>query len=277
MAKFIDLTGKKFSNLTVTEKIKDSSLSSRCAHWRCICDCGNSFITRSDLLREGDSKSCGCLKNRPKNIISVKEYLENKTTKRRVKLEGRKFNKLKVLKFTGTDKHCASLFECICDCGNITIVRGVHLLNENTKTCGCLQKEVTRKRVSLEKGEACFNQVFASYKKSAKRKNIDFDLIKEEFRSLTQNNCFYCNSEPSNIKKAQKSNGEYRYNGLDRIDNSRGYTMDNIVSCCENCNKAKRDLSIDDFLKWAMMIAKNIHKAELIFKKSNLKIISGGN
>jgi len=43
---------------------------------------------------------------------------------------------------------------------------------------------------------------------------------------------------------------EYYYNGIDRIDSSKGYIKDNIRPCCGICNKAKRDLSDSVFKSW---------------------------
>ena len=40
------------------------------------------------------------------------------------------------------------------------------------------------------------------------------------------------------------------YNGIDRIDNNIGYTIDNSVSCCKYCNFAKNDFLLDEFLLW---------------------------
>jgi hypothetical protein len=45
-------------------------------------------------------------------------------------------------------------------------------------------------------------------------------------------------------------NGEYLYNGLDRVDNTKGYIISNIVSCCGQCNRAKGILSQEEFLQW---------------------------
>lgn len=54
----IDLTGMRFTRLLVT---KLHSTNNRGARWQCVCDCGNTSVVRSDILRNGGSKSCGCL------------------------------------------------------------------------------------------------------------------------------------------------------------------------------------------------------------------------
>ena len=41
------------------------------------------------------------------------------------------------------------------------------------------------------------------------------------------------------------------YNGIDRIDSTKGYFNDNVVSCCKVCNRAKSNLSLEDFKQWA--------------------------
>lgn len=58
-----------------------------------------------------------------------------------VDLVGKKFNLLTVLKYShGNEKH-QSYWDCVCDCGNNTKVRGSNLKGNSTKSCGCLQKE----------------------------------------------------------------------------------------------------------------------------------------
>lgn len=57
MPKFKDITGEKFNYLTVIEYI---GIINNRSLWRCKCDCGNEKIARSDHLKSGNTKSCGC-------------------------------------------------------------------------------------------------------------------------------------------------------------------------------------------------------------------------
>ena len=52
--------------------------------------------------------------------------------------------------------------------------------------------------------------------------------------------------------KKQKRLSDYvlKCNGIDRIDSSKGYTVENSVPCCKYCNTAKNTMSVDEFLKW---------------------------
>ena len=59
MGKLIDLTNKRFGKLTVLEKSKNK-INNRPA-WICQCDCGQIKEISGKLLREGQTKSCGCL------------------------------------------------------------------------------------------------------------------------------------------------------------------------------------------------------------------------
>lgn len=58
-----------------------------------------------------------------------------------IDLIGKKFNRLTVIEKAGQNKHKKTLFKCMCECGSESIVVGSGLLNGNTKSCGCLQKE----------------------------------------------------------------------------------------------------------------------------------------
>lgn len=62
MGKFIDLTGKRFGKLTVLNRAPDyGSGSRRVTMWHCQCDCGKTTNVRGHALRNGHTRSCGCL------------------------------------------------------------------------------------------------------------------------------------------------------------------------------------------------------------------------
>ncbi len=47
----------------------------------------------------------------------------------------------------------------------------------------------------------------------------------------------------------------FKYNGVDRIDNAIGYTKENCVPCCAICNNSKSTLSLKDWLEWIERIS----------------------
>lgn len=57
---FTDLTGQKFGKLTAIKKVSGNNKGN--ALWECKCDCGNSHFVKSNDLKSGNTKSCGCLK-----------------------------------------------------------------------------------------------------------------------------------------------------------------------------------------------------------------------
>lgn len=61
-----------------------------------------------------------------------------------IDLTGQKFGKLEVLKYVGLSKFKAATWECLCECGNKTIVNSNALRTGHTQSCGCSRKESTR-------------------------------------------------------------------------------------------------------------------------------------
>lgn len=165
-------------------------------------------------------------------------------------LKGQKFFKLTVIKFAEIRYYKSpkgktvgrSYWKCKCDCGNTTIVRGSTLREGLTKSCGCALRD------KLPKGEAAFNYVFTQYKNRAKKFNRSFKLSKKYFKQLVFSNCFYCGKEPSNhYRESNGYNGGIIYNGIDRKNNNKGYTKDNSVTCCWECNDMKSAMSFEHF------------------------------
>lgn len=60
MPAFVDLTGQRFGRLTVVDRY-----GTQCGHvlWRCVCDCGKEVFAIAGDLKQGKTKSCGCLRN----------------------------------------------------------------------------------------------------------------------------------------------------------------------------------------------------------------------
>jgi hypothetical protein len=78
---------------------------------------------------------------------------------------------------------------------------------------------------------------FAKYKERAYGRKLTFELTPEQYESFKNGACYYCG-----LKDGQ-------HIGIDRFDNDKGYTMENMKSCCSACNYMKNHFSYDDFLE----------------------------
>ena len=173
-------------------------------------------------------------------------------------LTGEKFTRLLVVERSGsTEVDGRAMWKCICDCGKTVTVRGKDLRNGKTLSCGCYHSD----RVKNSFGSASLHRLYYSYKERAKRKGLIFEFTEEEFSRIIQEKCFYCGEEPSNnYFGAKGANGGVIYNGIDRIDNTKGYIKENSVTCCQKCNYAKRKMGQEDFYSWVNRIYNNLHE-----------------
>ncbi len=84
----------------------------------------------------------------------------------------------------------------------------------------------TKKRNKQEKSdEFKLARKLGAYRLRDKKKGFFNDMTIEVFKELAKKGCFYCNDD-KNI-------------GLDRIDNSKGHEVSNVVPCCYDCNSAR--------------------------------------
>lgn len=97
--------------------------------------------------------------------------------------------------------------------------------------------------------------LYRTYQKaSAAKKGLSFTLPFGLFVSLTSLPCHYCGVSPQQVIKGRRGGDDYRYNGLDRVDSSKGYIAENVVPCCRRCKSAKSDASVADFVSWARRV-----------------------
>ena len=186
-----------------------------------------------------------------------------------INLIGKKFERLLVIELNGVNRFGKKLWKCLCDCGNYTVVPTGSLTSRQTKSCGCLNNELlstmgerSKGFNSLPFGEAAQRLVIGTYKRSAKNREIKFDLSNDEMMNLFSGNCHYCNKPPSNIKEL--NSGYFIYNGIDRKNSSKGYTTENCVSCCMECNYSKMDRTDKEFLNWIKAVYDNFMENKVV-------------
>ena len=123
-----------------------------------------------------------------------------------------------------------------------------------------LHGTVDKPRRGYENGKGNKNKVIHSYRGKAKRRGLDYAILQNDdiVEGLLQGNCHYCGAAPSNISNSKGHNDAYIYNGIDRVDSSKGYVDGNCVSCCKVCNRAKSDMPVDVFFAWAQQVSERI-------------------
>lgn len=220
----IDISNQRFGKLVALSVVKKNGRRV----WKCKCDCGNITFRPGYELR-GQSKSCGCI-NRP-NLI------------------GHTFGRLTVIEETRS-KWGKRSWKCQCECGKTSIVETSRLRNGHTRSCGCRMGYGPKDHLRKPKGHSNKNTLIASYRNNAKRRGHLYTLTLEQATRLFEDKCHYCGTPPSRIINKPGTNGAYVYNGIDRIDNSQGYEMSNVVTCCWLCNNKKADMNYNEFLTW---------------------------
>jgi hypothetical protein len=232
--KLYNLSGMRFEKLLVIEKTEVKT-KYRNTTYRCLCDCGKQILVPGGDLRSHHTKSCGCLR------------LERARSRFR-DLTRQRFGRLIVLeKATSTYR---VRWTCQCDCGTKITVAANNLTSGGTKSCGCLNKEATRMKGKNTTPDSGAKMLYHNYKQGARHRKLCFDLTFLQFKEITSGNCHYCGSCPSAIMTSKKGYSPYTYNGIDRKDNSIGYTVKNSLPACWNCNYSKRDLSYSEFSQW---------------------------
>ena len=71
---YVDILGQRFGRLLVTGK-SDQVSHNRSVLWHCVCDCGNTAMLDSYVLRKGVTQSCGCLQKDVVSKLSTKHGL----------------------------------------------------------------------------------------------------------------------------------------------------------------------------------------------------------
>jgi hypothetical protein len=182
--------------------------------------------------------------------------------------EGDKVGNFEFVRTELKGKNKTWLMKCIC--GKIKRFWKYSTITKQ-KSCGC----GTDKIGYTKEQRRMLNSRFHSYKSGAKKRGFNWELSYEEFGKISRLNCAYCGSEPiianyfENAPSLQKESPKrdwskytIKFNGIDRIDSSAGYTYNNCTPCCCKCNRAKSDMTVEEFKNHIKKIYKWLHQTE---------------
>jgi len=154
---------------------------------------------------------------------------------------------------------------CLCKCGNTFKDNTTHIKSGYKRSCGCQNYHLLRHgNIKHHPKKATIKRELNKYKQLAKKRNYHWKISDWLAIKLFFSDCVYCGSPPLlNKNSLITKNGKYislnkercekgfvKLNGIDRVDNNKGYIESNVVSCCATCNFAKNILSKEDFLNW---------------------------
>ncbi len=97
----------------------------------------------------------------------------------------------------------------------------------------CDKKEIQKRLYANTNLHNHYNR----YIRGACIRNREFELTMPEFEEIIKQPCYYC-----------KTHNNYDAMGVDRVDNTKNYIIDNVVPCCTTCNRMKHTNSIEEFI-----------------------------
>lgn len=248
MPPLVDIVGRRYGRWTVESLHGDLLYGGK--GWNCVCDCGNRGIVSKANLRSGSSKSCGCLRA---DLVS-KRCLND--------LTGKRFGRYTVTHRGKDTSYGEVRWCCVCDCGEHRLVQSLSLVNGSSKSCGCLMRELVKERMRGPKVHfTSISKKLSSRLANYKTRAVDFDeefgFSDAEFFDFCQKDCFYCGRSAEHFSPP--------INGIDRVNNAMGYSKENCVPCCSQCNIAKNKHSAESFIAMCENVVKNktIRKADI--------------
>lgn len=174
--------------------------------------------------------------------------------KARLALHGKRFSKLVVQEWKGNSR-----WECLCDCGNKTLVLTANLNKANTTSCGCIRNIMFSKRNTTHgMSNTHVYKTWISIRRRCREKN-NSSYAQYGAKGISVIDRWYDNFSEFLKDVGNPPTAAHR---LDRIDNSKGYEPDNVRWATPTQQARNRDVcvkvefqgmhfeSISHFVKW---------------------------
>jgi len=227
--------GEKVNNYTVLERVYVRNPLRN--YYLCKCDCGNlSKIKPSNMGVHNCCRSCAGEFKKKFNIGDLIKDCE-------------------IIDYIKSEHKY--VLKCIC---GQDFKKGTNDLDGPCICCKSCYKQKYYEYSRKADENILKNQQYSRYQDNARKRNHEWNISNEDFCLLISKKCYYCDSYPDREVKGKSKNNPLviLVHGLDRVDNSKGYSLENCVTCCELCNRAKRALDLEEFETWIKKISDNL-------------------
>lgn len=218
------------------------------------------------LLRIG-KLDLACAHMVPKPVNHNTEYVKTKLTDKpainRIDMTGKIYNSWYVLGPSKKQEHTGLYWTAQCvECFDVYDVAGSNIRNGLSKrcsNCGCKNGASTRTgivKTKMTPKESAEHYLLKNIRRDGRKRGWNWELSKDEFLNLIYKKCSYCGRPPQQSSNPLANHGLLQkraveaiitWNGIDRIDSSKGYVQGNVATCCHTCNKMKSNLSLEEF------------------------------
>jgi len=187
---------------------------------------------------------------------------------------GDKHGRLTVMSHAGKDHRGKHLWLCLCDCGKEKVVVSDNLSSGKSNSCGCLKAEFLARSgnqygIYKDREIALLKVQYSHLKRRNEAKGFTETLSLDEFCLLSKSPCKYCGIGYSkeiedrlneSKKGARLSDHILKCNGIDRVDSSKGYHVDNIQLITRHLNMMKQSYSQEYFIDMCIKVADKFSK-----------------
>lgn len=174
-------------------------------------------------------------------------------------LIGNQFGLLKVVDVSPRElwKGRTQYWVCQCECGKQKHIRTSHLVLGKTTSCGCQRLRKAKFHPNWTGYEDISGNFFYSLIAHAKQRNLSVEVTAPQIWELFCKQGKKCALSGIDISFQSDSRHRDGTASLDRIDSTKGYTIDNVWWVHKDINRMKWDLSIENFIEYCHLVAQN--------------------
>ena len=202
--------------------------------FQCQCDCGKLITLYGHQIANNNRLSCGCVRDT---------------------LVGQIFGRLTVVE--DSKENNRTKLKCMCDCGVIKDYNISQVTTGQTKSCGCLRKEIQSKIHWKGCGELS-GGYFSKFRCAARNRGREFSITIEFMWELflkQDRKCALSGVDIYFINGRDNRKSGTSTASIDRIDSSKDYTEDNVQWVHKDINFMKQELTDEKFINWCHSVS----------------------